>query len=101
MKNYCTVHYHCNEFCFFTQAMKQESNDVKTTAAQVVTYGVKGMPGQGYDLDLEEIKQLVPIMVNGARERNTVVRSCSEIALAVLLGLRDGDELYQVSTQLK
>lgn len=76
--------------------MKQESNDIKSTAAQVVTYAIKGVPGQGRDVDMADIKLLVPILVNGTRERNTTVRSCSEVGLAVLLGLKTGEDFYEV-----
>jgi len=72
-----------------TKAMKHESNDVKQLAAQVVTFITKGTTSA---LDMSVIVSLVPMLVNGTKEKNTVVRTSSETALVSLLRMRHGDD---------
>ena len=44
----------------------------------------------------EVLRVLVPALVMGTKEKNTMVRAASESAIVMLLGLRHGDQLYQV-----
>ena len=66
---------------------------MKQLAAQVVTYISKAVQDP---LPLPVLKVLVPMLVNGTREKNTVVRSHSETAMVNLLQLRQGDTTLQV-----
>lgn len=78
--------------CF--QSMKQESNDVKALGALLVTHVAKAAATGA--LDVTSRKALVPMLVNGSKERNTLVKTNSEQALVSLLGMRDGDDVLQV-----
>jgi hypothetical protein len=42
------------------------------------------------------MKVVVPALVMGTKEKNTMVRAASEAALVSLLRLRQGDQFYQV-----
>ena len=76
--------------------MKHESNDVKSLAAQIVNYISKAVDEP---LAMAIIKVLIPMLVNGTREKNTVVRSHSETAIVNLLKLRKGDAVLQVGLE--
>ena len=75
--------------------MKRESNDVKALSAQCVTYVTQSCDSR---LDDVTIRLLVPALVNGTKERNTLVKSNSELALVSLLRMRSGDSTLQVRT---
>ena len=75
--------------------MKRESNDVKALSAQCVTYVTQSCESR---LDDVTIRLLVPALVNGTKERNTLVKSNSELALVSLLRMRSGDSTLQVRT---
>ena len=77
--------------------MKHESNDVKQLAAQVVTFITKGTTSA---LDMSVIVSLVPMLVNGTKEKNTVVRTSSETALVSLLRMRHGDDTLHVGVRV-
>ena len=83
-------HYMC---CHGYQAMKQESNEVKQMAALVITFLAKSSP---QPLPGASQRLLVPMLVNGTKEKNTLVRTNSECGLVALLRLRDGDAVYKV-----
>ncbi len=77
--------------------MKAESNDVKGLAAQIVSYLSKSCT-----LPAETLRTLVPMLVNGTKEKNTVVKVNSELALVSALRLRDAsDNTYQVNSALQ
>ena len=73
--------------------MKRESNDIEALGAQLVTYVCQSSAA---DVSVTSARQLVPMLVNGCKERNTLVRSNSEQALVALLKLRSGDDMLQV-----
>ena len=55
--------------------------------------------GSGDDhagLSPEVLRVVVPALVMGTKEKNTMVRAASELAIVMLLRLRHGDQLYQV-----
>lgn len=74
--------------------MKSESNDVKSLAAKIVTFVTTS-----YDsaLPLDTTKEFIPMLVNGSKEKNTVVKTQSESALVALLRIKQGDDNLQVS----
>ena len=78
--------------------MKQESNDVKQLAALVVTFLAKST---SEPLPAASKRLLVPMLVNGTKEKNTVVRTNSECGLVALLHLRQGDAVYKVGNEKK
>ena len=73
--------------------MKQESNDVKALAAQITSFLARS---QSTVLDSAVLQAFIPVLVNGSKEKNTLVRSNSEFGLIALLKLRDGDKTYKV-----
>ena len=73
--------------------MKQESNDVKALAAQVVSFVAKCCDKP---LDTAVARSFVPMLVNGTKEKNTLVRTNSELGLIAVLQLRQGDDTYKV-----
>ena len=75
--------------------MKSDSNDVKVLVGQVVSYIADGRSER-----FRGDAQLVPALVMGTKEKNSIVRSCSEAALVSVLKLRSGEATYQVSFHL-
>ena len=73
--------------------MKHDSNDVKQLGAQVVSYIAQSVPRP---LDIAIIRSFVPMLVNGTKEKNTIVKTSSESALVTLLRLRTDDSTLQV-----
>ena len=53
--------------------------------------------GEGEGVTPEVLRVLVPALVMGTKEKNTMVRAASESALLALLRLRQGEQLYQVT----
>lgn len=52
---------------------------------------------KGMQIPREVAKPLVPMLVNGTKEKNQVVRSSAEMALVAILLLKEGDQGQQVS----
>ena len=77
--------------------MKHESNDIKQTTAKVISCLARS---QDRALPIGTISGLVPMLVMGTKEKNTVVRSNCETALINLLRMRHGDETVQVRMYL-
>ena len=78
------------------QCMKLDSNDVKVLVGQIVMYlcdtSEDRLTGR-----FQGDASLVPALVVGTKEKNTLVRTCCEGALLSILKLRHGEETYQVS----
>ncbi|XP_055861350.1 eIF-2-alpha kinase activator GCN1-like [Biomphalaria glabrata] len=72
------------------KSMKADSNDVKILVAQIISYFADKQAGR-FTGDL----LLVPALVMGTKEKNSIVKSCCESALVQLLKLRKGEQLYQ------
>jgi len=64
---------------------------VKQLIGQIVVY-ICGKSAQ--PLDIKLVKLLVPVLVMGTKEKNTVVKTNSELALIALLRLRGADSSY-------
>lgn len=73
--------------------MNHNSNDVKQLVAQVAIYLARSTSTALPDAIL---KPLLPMLVNGTKEKNSVVKSSSEFALVALLKIKDGEETQQV-----
>ncbi|KAK3760896.1 hypothetical protein RRG08_042111 [Elysia crispata] len=76
------------------KCMKLDSNDVKVLVGQIVMYlcdtSEDRLTGR-----FQGDASLVPALVVGTKEKNTLVRTCCEGALLSILKLRHGEETYQ------
>ncbi|XP_071945406.1 stalled ribosome sensor GCN1-like [Antedon mediterranea] len=77
----------------FTKSLNHSSNDMKMTAAQMISYFASEID---HALDISIIKPLVVVLVSNTKDKNTAVQADSEVALVSLLQLRTGDDTYQV-----
>ncbi len=75
--------------------MKHESNDVKALTALSISFVASSSASP---LEGDVMRILVPMLVNGTKEKNTLVKTNSEQALVVLLKIRKGDQTLQVGT---
>lgn len=80
--------------------MNHSSNEVKQLMARACTLvgrsGALAARGAGADV----LRALLPALVNGTKEKNTYVRSNSEIALRAVLRLPQDEAFHQVSAPL-
>lgn len=74
------------------KGVKHDSNDVKQLSGQIASYFVQGTDTP---LDPAILKVLVPTLVMGTKEKNTLVRTNSEFALISLLHLRKGESFLK------
>ena len=51
---------------------------------------------RGEMLPAELARLVIPMLVNGTKEKNTVVRTCAESALVAVLRLKDGEATQEV-----
>lgn len=82
----------------FVRAMNHASNEVKQLLAKVCSYLAKVVPAE--KTPAEFLRLLIPMLVNGTKEKNGYVKSNSEIALIAILRLRTGDETHQSCLQI-
>lgn len=80
--------------CISFQSMNNNSNDVKQLLARVCTHLARNVPAEKMSPEL--LKALLPMLVNGTKEKNGYVKANSELALIAVLRLRQGDEEQQV-----
>ena len=78
--------------------MKHESNEVKQLCGQLATYFSHAVNDP---LPNPVLKCLVPALVMGTKEKNTVVKGNSEYGLLALLHLQDGESTYEVRVFIK
>ncbi|XP_062579849.1 stalled ribosome sensor GCN1-like, partial [Saccostrea cucullata] len=71
------------------KGLKKDSNDIKLLVTQVSSL----IASDDTPLPMSAIKVLVPALVMGTKEKNTMVKSSSEYALISVLKLRKGDTL--------
>ncbi|XP_055638459.1 eIF-2-alpha kinase activator GCN1 [Toxorhynchites rutilus septentrionalis] len=77
----------------FVKSMNHTSNEVKQLMAKTCIHLAKVVPVE--KIAPEYIKLVIPMLVNGTKEKNGYVKSNSEIALVHVLRLREGDEVHQ------
>lgn len=77
--------------------MNHSSNEVKQLLAQTVNFLVKSSEKT---LPNNLVKAIIPQLVNGTKEKNTIVKANSEYALVAVLKLREDDTNVQVSLAL-
>lgn len=82
----------------FVRAMNHTSNEVKQLLAKLVNYLAKVISSEKVPPEL--LKALIPMLVNGTKEKNGYVKSNSEIALIAILRLRSGEETYRKCLQI-
>jgi len=72
--------------------MNNSSNEVKQVVTSSTVFLAKYLP---CEMPIPFLKTLVPHLVNGTKEKNTIVKASSEQALVAILKLRTGEELAQ------
>lgn len=77
----------------FVRAMNHASNEVKQILAKTCNFLAKNVPAEKVPAEL--LKVVIPMLVNGTKEKNGYVKSNSEISLISVLRLRDGEDTYQ------
>ncbi|KAK0174572.1 hypothetical protein PV327_010330 [Microctonus hyperodae] len=82
----------------FVRTMNHSNNEVKQLLARVCIHLARNIPPAQMSADL--LKSLLPMLVNGTKEKNGYVKANSELALIAVLRLRDGDEEHQRCTAL-
>ncbi|XP_050533442.1 eIF-2-alpha kinase activator GCN1 isoform X2 [Daktulosphaira vitifoliae] len=80
----------------FVRLMNQTSNEVKQLVAHICLYLGKSE----VTLSPEFLKLVLPMLVNGSKEKNCYVKSNSEIALIAVLKLQQGDATLQACLNL-
>jgi len=75
--------------------MNNNSNDVKQLLARVCIHLARNIPPENMSPELH--RALLPMLVNGTKEKNGYVKANSELALIAVLRLRQGEEEHQVS----
>nr|XP_022338883.1 eIF-2-alpha kinase activator GCN1-like [Crassostrea virginica] len=73
------------------KGLKKDSNDVKLIVTQVSSL----IASCDQPLPLSAVKILVPALVMGTKEKNSMVKSSSEYALISVLKLREGDAVLK------
>lgn len=82
------------------RAMNHNSNDVKQLVAKSCIHLSKNLTAD--QINLEVLKYLIPMLVNGTKEKNGYVKSNSELALISILRLRtDNITLLKISEILE
>ncbi|XP_042907743.1 stalled ribosome sensor GCN1 [Parasteatoda tepidariorum] len=74
----------------FAKSMNHTTNEVKQTVALTIHFLSRKLP-----LPIYFMKTVVPHLVNGTKEKNTIVKANSEFALVSLLNLRTNEETAQ------
>ncbi|KAJ8872918.1 hypothetical protein PR048_026534 [Dryococelus australis] len=78
--------------------MNHSSNEVKQLLARVCSVLGKTVPPQ--QMAPEFLKPVIPMLVNGTKEKNSYVKANSELALVSVLRLRHSDDMQQVASLL-
>ena len=82
----------------FAKMLKHGSNDVKQLVAVVSSFIAKSIAdkkptmSEGGLLPADLLRSVLPMLVNGTKEKNSTVKSCSESALVNILRLRQKGE---------
>ncbi|XP_014232646.1 eIF-2-alpha kinase activator GCN1 [Trichogramma pretiosum] len=77
----------------FVRSMNNNSNEVKQLLARVCMHLARSIKPENMSPEL--LKSLLPMLVNGTKEKNGYVKANSELALIAVLRLRSGDEEQQ------
>ncbi|KAK3887663.1 hypothetical protein Pcinc_008247 [Petrolisthes cinctipes] len=84
----------------FAKMINHSSNEVKQGMCRACQYTAETLAtaSSGALVPVEVARPLLPMLVNGTKEKNQVVRSSAEMALIALLQLKNGDQGMQVMT---
>ncbi|XP_011307361.1 translational activator GCN1 [Fopius arisanus] len=77
----------------FVRCMNNNSNEVKQLMARVCIHLARNVPSDKMSLEL--MKAILPMLVNGTKEKNGYVKANSELALIAVLRLKQGEEDHQ------
>ncbi|XP_011149210.1 eIF-2-alpha kinase activator GCN1 [Harpegnathos saltator] len=77
----------------FVRSMNNNSNDVKQLLARVCIHLARNILPEKMSPEL--LRALLPMLVNGTKEKNGYVKANSELALIAVLRLRQGEEEHQ------
>ncbi|KAM0733122.1 Stalled ribosome sensor GCN1 [Formica fusca] len=77
----------------FVRSMNNNSNDVKQLLARVCIHLARNIPPEKMSPEL--LRALLPMLVNGTKEKNGYVKANSELALIAVLRLRQGEDEHQ------
>lgn len=77
----------------FIRSMNHQSNEVKQILPKMTAYLAGRVTAEKTTPEL--LRPLIPMLVNGTKEKNGYVKSNSELALVAVLRLRSGDETHQ------
>ncbi|KMQ96025.1 translational activator gcn1 [Lasius niger] len=77
----------------FVRSMNNNSNDVKQLLARVCIHLARNIPPENMSAEL--LRGLLPMLVNGTKEKNGYVKANSELALIAVLRLRQGEDEHQ------
>ncbi|XP_071537961.1 stalled ribosome sensor GCN1 [Panulirus ornatus] len=81
----------------FAKLINHSSNEVKQGMCRACQYASESLAAtNGSQIPVEVARPLIPMLVNGTKEKNQVVRSCAEMALIALLHMKQGDQGTQV-----
>lgn len=75
--------------------MNHSSNEVKQLVSRVCSYLARRHDKNTFVPEL--LRVILPMLVNGTKEKNSYVKADSEIALVAVLRLRQGEDMLQVS----
>jgi len=75
----------------FSKCLNHSNNEIKTCVAQSASFVAKNYNPN--TLPSSMLKILVPLLVNGTKEKNSIVKSNSEQSLITILKLRINDEI--------
>ncbi|XP_037814626.1 eIF-2-alpha kinase activator GCN1 [Lucilia sericata] len=82
----------------FTRAMNHSSNEIKQLVAKSCNHIAKVLNAN--QISPELLRYLIPMLVNGTKEKNGYVKSNSEIALISILRLRDNEQNFDDVCQI-
>lgn len=82
----------------YVKSMNHISNEVKQLLPKTCIYLSKVVTNE--KTSAEFLKALIPMLVNGTKEKNGYVKSNSEIALISILRLKNGEEMYENVLQI-
>lgn len=80
------------DYVLIFQSINHASNDVKQLLARVCSFLARSTQ----ELSIDFLKTIVPMLVNGTKEKNTFVKANCESALIAVLRLKEGDAVHQV-----
>lgn len=79
--------------------INHSSNEVKQGMCRACQYVAETLSAasSGALVPVEVARPLLPMLVNGTKEKNQVVRSSAEMALIAILQLKEGEQGIQVT----